>query len=301
MVKKKLRSFDGTRIFYTYKRGANPFTLVFLHGVGGNWTIWMKEMQYFHQKGYSTLGLDLRGHGLSDAPLEFEKYQLNYFARDIHQILLKEKVTQFVLIGHSLGGCVAINYCTHHPRHLPASLVLVESTTIYPFDHNRLLNLGPHTTNFLRFIAEHKAMQRSHLFHLKDIDLSQIGITKDLHLISHLIHLTPLRTIVKTLDNMERYSFHHQSTINRTLQNLTIPVLILTGDHDETVPLKYSKVIKKLVKTAELKVLRGGHHFVTVERPEAVSSAIHQFIKKHLELKESVSLSKTHATQALAR
>lgn len=295
MTKKKLRSFDGTKIFYTYKKGKKPFTLVFLHGVGCNWTVWMKEMQYFHQNDYSTLGIDLRGHGLSDAPLEFEKYHLSHFTTDIHQILHKEKVTQFVLIGHSLGGCVAINYCTHHPKHLPASLVLVESTTIYPFDHNRLLNLGPHTTHFLRFIAEHKAMQRSHLFHLKDVDLSQTGITEELHLISHLVHLTPLRSIVKTLDNMEKYAFHHQGTINRTLQNLTIPVLILTGDHDETVPSKYSKVIKKLVKTAELKVLRGAHHFVTVERPEEVSSVIHHFIEKHLVAETKASLSKTHA------
>ena len=293
MVKKRIRSFDGTKIFYTYKKGQKPLTLVFLHGVGGNWTIWMKEMQYFHQRGYSTLGLDLRGHGLSDAPPEFEKYQLNYFARDIHQILLKEKVKKFMLVGHSLGGCVAINYCTNHPKHLPHSLVLVESTTIYPFDHNRILNLGPHTTNFLRFIAEHKAMQRNHLFHLNEIDLSHSGITKNLHLISHLIHLTPLRTIVKTLDNMEKYSFHNQSTINRTLQNLTIPVLILTGDHDETIPSKYSKVIKKLVKTAELKVLRGAHHFVTVENPEEVSHMIHHFIEKHLVLEDGTPVSKS--------
>lgn len=293
MVKKRIRSFDGTKIFYTYKKGKQPFTLVFLHGVGSNWTSWMKEMQYFHQHDYSTLGIDLRGHGQSDAPLEFEKYQLNYFARDIHRILVREKAKQFILIGHSLGGCVAINYCTHHPKHLPASLVLVESTTIYPFDHNRILNLGPHTTNFLRFIAEHKAMRRSHLFHLKDIDLSYTGIRENLHLISHLIHLTPLRTIVKTLDNMERYSFHNQSIINKTLQNLNVPLLILTGDHDETVPPKYSRIIKKLVKTAELKVLRGAHHFITVEHPEEVSHMIHHFIEKHLVLGESTSVSKS--------
>ncbi|MBI4981033.1 alpha/beta hydrolase [Candidatus Woesearchaeota archaeon] len=295
MVKKRLRSFDGTKIFYTYKKGKHPLTLVFLHGVGGNWTIWKQEMQYLHQKEYSTLGIDLRGHGLSDAPLEFEKYHLSYFAQDVHQIIHHEKITQFVLIGHSLGGCIAINYCMHHPKHLPASLVLVESTTIYPFDHNRLLNLGPHTTHLLRFIAEHKAMQRSHLFHLEEVDLSHAGITENLHLISHLIHLTPLRTIVKALDNMERYAFKNQSTINRTLQNLTIPTLILTGDHDNIVPPKYSKVIKKLVKTAELKVLRGAHHFVTVERPEEVSQAIHNFIKKHLILNNNTFLSKTHA------
>ncbi len=292
MVKKRIRSFDGTRVFYTYKKGTKPITLVFLHGVGSNWTIWKKEMQYFHQKGYPTLGIDMRGHGKSDAPFKFEKYQLNYFSRDVHYILHKEKIARFVLIGHSLGGCVAINYCTRHSKHLPTSLVLVESTTIYPFDHNRILNLGPHTTNLLRFIAEHKAMQRGHLFHLKDVDLSYSGIRENLHLISHLIHLTPLRTIAKTLDNMEKYSFHNQSTINHTLQNLPIPVLILAGDHDETVPPKYSKVIKKLVKSAELKILRGAHHFVTVERPEEVSRTIRHFIEKHLIIENKFSASK---------
>ena len=42
MEEKNLTSFDGTEIYYLLHRGKNPHTLVFLHGVGGNWTAWKK-------------------------------------------------------------------------------------------------------------------------------------------------------------------------------------------------------------------------------------------------------------------
>ncbi len=100
----RLDSFDGTNIFYDYRKGRIPLCLVFLHGVAGNWTVWKKEIDFFSKKGFTTLAIDLRGHGCSDAPTAFEKYKMTNFSKDVRKIIHKEKIKKFVLIGHSLGG-----------------------------------------------------------------------------------------------------------------------------------------------------------------------------------------------------
>ena len=91
-MRKFLSSFDGTQIFYLYDKTDNPHTLVFLHGVGSNWTVWKKEIEYFQSKGYSTLTLDLRGHGESGTPMDFNKYRLPNFSRDIYNVLKSSKL-----------------------------------------------------------------------------------------------------------------------------------------------------------------------------------------------------------------
>ena len=281
-MKEFISSFDGTAIYHLYHEGKNPFTLVFLHGVGGNWTVWRKEIEYFQKNGFSTLTLDLRGHGESGSPEEFEKYKLHYFSRDLHRLLKARRVDNFTLIGHSLGGAVAINYIMRYKDIFPSSLILIDTASTFPFDHNRLLNMNPYTTNFLRFIANHKLTKDEHFFHFGDIDLSFKGISENLHLISHLFHLTPLRTMVKALDNLEYYIFNNQKRIDKALKNLKIPTLIIAGEKDDIVPPKYSKQIKKLKKDAELKIVKGAHHKIIIEKAKEVNRAIMKFLKgKH--------------------
>ena len=275
-----LESFDGTKIFYIHKPGKINKTLVFLHGVGGNWTIWKREIEFFQKKGYSTLAIDLRGHGMSDAPEDFDKYQLPHFSKDVNEVIKKEKIKYFTLIGHSLGGCISIVYCNNHQQELPNHLILVETCSIYPFTHKNMLNFGPYLTDFLRFVARHKATHRQHYFHFQETDLSVKGIRKQINLISHLIHITPLRSIAKALDNAEKYSFNNQQQINDTLRNFNHPTLIIAGEYDKVIPLKFSQHIKKLVKNAKLNVLKCGHN-ITIEKPEEVSKEIYKFIKEN--------------------
>lgn len=281
MEEKTVRSFDWTKIYYRYHQGKNPHTLIFLHGVGGNWTVWKKELAYFQKKGYSTLALDLRGHGMSGAPRSFKKYQLYRFTMDVYRIIRKEKIKNFSLIGHSIGGAIIINYCMRYKKRQPDSLVLVETASTYPFEHNHLLNHSPYVTHFLRFISEHKLTKREHFFHLKDVDLSFDGIKENLHLVSHLLHLTPLRSIVKSLDNLEKYVFKNQKRIDYTLKHYTGPILVIGGEKDQVVPAKYSRIIKNLNKKAHLKILKGAHHLAIVNNAEKVNHVMYDFFKEN--------------------
>ncbi len=283
-MEKYIHSFDGVKVCYWHERKENPLTLVFLHGVGGNWTVWKKEIEFFQKKGYSTLTLDLRGHGKSDAPSNFFCYGLPCFSRDIYTILRQERIENFALIGHSLGGAVSINYCMRYKHLFPKSLVLVESASQYPFEHDHILNYSPYVTHLLRFLADHAPLRKRNFPHLDDVDLSEGGILAQFKFIRYLLHLTPIRSLVETLDNVEKYVFHNRQRIEATLHNLSIPTLLIAGDHDTTVPMQYSKYIQRLNKNARLRILRGAGHRVTVEKPEEVCSILYRFVKYKLEV-----------------
>lgn len=276
---KEYISFDQCPIFYRYSKGKTNQTLIFLHGVGGNWTVWKKELEYFEKKGYSTLALDLRGHGKSGCPHEFKSYSLPHFSRDIYGLLQHEKIKNFSLIGHSLGGGIIINYLMRYKGKSPSSAVLIESCSVYPFTHDRILMLNPYLVELLRYIERKRELRKEQFPHFQDVDLSEESFGANFHLISHLLHLTPLQSVIRVLDNVEEFVHKNKRRIEFTLENLSIPLLLVAGEKDTIVPIKFSKIIKKLYSKAHMKILKNADHRVIINDASEVNGVLYSFLQ----------------------
>lgn len=275
-----VKSFDGTKIFYTYEKRDHPVTLVFLHGVGSNWTIWKREITFFQKIGFSTLAIDFRGHGKSDVPQTFEKYKTPFFCRDVYLVLKKEKIKRFAFLGFSLGGAIEIIYCMRYKTYLPTACIFLESAATYPFPHERMLNLNPYVTHILRFIANHKSTKKYHPS-LKEVDLSEDTPKESVDALLYLLHITPLQVIVKTLDNVEKFVFKNQQKIFTTFKNLCVPTLLIEGQNDTIIPPTFARQIKKLDTKAELKILKDAGHHVTTKNTDEVNKAVFSFLQEH--------------------
>lgn len=117
---------DGARIRWVELPGDARHTRVYLHGLGSS------SGPYFtaaaaHQAlaGCRSLLLDLLGFGLSDRPEDFG-YSLEEHADTVAAALDSADVTRADIIGHSMGGAVAIVLARRHP-HLVSRLVLVDA------------------------------------------------------------------------------------------------------------------------------------------------------------------------------
>jgi len=73
--------------------------------------------------------LDLRGNGRSDEG-PANKWSLEQWAKDVHSVCETLSIEHPIVLGHSLGGIVAMVYATRYPDH-PSQLVL-SSTSIQP-------------------------------------------------------------------------------------------------------------------------------------------------------------------------
>ncbi|MHC4741397.1 MAG: alpha/beta fold hydrolase [Planctomycetota bacterium] len=98
------RSFDGVEISYDI-RGKGDIALVFIHGWACDRSFWREQLDDFAGD-YRIVSLDLAGHGRSKGNRTL--WSIASLARDVQAVDEKANLNKVVLVGHSLGGPVAL-------------------------------------------------------------------------------------------------------------------------------------------------------------------------------------------------
>jgi pimeloyl-ACP methyl ester carboxylesterase len=97
--------------------------VVLVHSLAGNSTHWSKQLEHLRRT-RRAVALEIRGHGRSDPPRSGD-YSITGMAADISATVDSLRLQRFVLIGHSMGGGVALAYAGRHPGRV-AGLVLLD-------------------------------------------------------------------------------------------------------------------------------------------------------------------------------
>jgi pimeloyl-ACP methyl ester carboxylesterase len=97
-------SADGVPIAYEVQGSGEP-TLVFIHGWSSDGRYWRGQLPYFSQN-HRVVTIDLAGHGHSG--LGRDAYTMPAFGEDVKAVLDDLEVDRAILIGHSMGGPVAV-------------------------------------------------------------------------------------------------------------------------------------------------------------------------------------------------
>ena len=104
--------------------GGSGSTLLFLHGTGCDSTDWLSVIDNLPQN-YQSITVDFRGHGKSSVPTE--PFTLQDLAFDVIHLINSLGLQELILIGHSLGGMVAMEAAKHCPQ--ITRLILLEGWT----------------------------------------------------------------------------------------------------------------------------------------------------------------------------
>jgi pimeloyl-ACP methyl ester carboxylesterase len=99
-----ISSRDGSPITYGV-RGKGPKTVVFIHCWTCNHEFWRPQIEHFSRK-YQVVWMDLAGHGLSGS--NRSDYSMSAFGEDVASVVNRVGAEKVVLVGHSMGGPVAI-------------------------------------------------------------------------------------------------------------------------------------------------------------------------------------------------
>ncbi len=118
---------NGIRI-HVEEQGSGDLPLVFLHYWGGSSRTWRRVTDIL-SKSHRTFATDHRGWGHSDAPPS--GYGLTELAADAQSVIDALNLRHYVLIGHSMGGKVAMLMASRQPQGL-AALVLVAPSPPQP-------------------------------------------------------------------------------------------------------------------------------------------------------------------------
>src|SRR3984885_8789086 len=115
-------SVDGIKI-HSSANGKGPKTVILVHGWTCDETTWNAQVPEL-SKEYRVITLDLPGHGQSGSPKD-GKLSMDLFARAVEAVRKDSKADRVVLVGHSMGTPVVIQYARLYPEHT-AALVFVD-------------------------------------------------------------------------------------------------------------------------------------------------------------------------------
>ena len=268
-MEKSIKSFDGTKIFYKINRmdDKKP-TMVFIHGLSCNITVWKDIAPFFEKNNYSVILSDLRGHGKSDkkADISFEKA-----AKDINIILEKENIKDAILIANCFGTGIALQ-CYHlHPEKI-RKMAFITPTYINPLKyHNKIVN--KFTNLFYNMLKKGLKYTK-----VKDRAYTYSDHTRDKKSRCLTLYLknfkdNPLRTHLACF-----YQLMVQDD-SKILPKINAPVLILAAEKDFYTPLKISEDLKKMIRNSELEIIKGMDHAMMIRIPEKINKLIYNFIK----------------------
>lgn len=113
---------DSVALVYDEAGGGSP-PLVFVHGAACNRRFWDPQVRRF-AVAHRVIAVDLRGHGESDAPMQ--PYAMRVFTDDLAWMCTQLGIEKPVVVGHSLGGMIALDFASAYPDDVGAA-VLIDS------------------------------------------------------------------------------------------------------------------------------------------------------------------------------
>ena len=231
---------ENLSVIDLYPQGVEK-TIVFQHGFAGVAESWEYQLTHFASQ-YRVIAPELRGHGQSDAP--HSDYSMSELVQDLHTVVKALDVPEkFVLVGHSFGGAVCIEYAMAHPERI-AKLVLVATAGEYPL---------PRIASALFRIPEHVALPFWRYRRKWDAEY---------HVLKSMFH-----------NAMVGWKAWH------LLPDIETESLVITGERDNYFPRFVYDDVAKLIPGAEVYDIGYSKHKVQLERHEAVNRAIERFIE----------------------
>ena len=123
MQKKSIELYFG-KIVYLENDVKSDETIVLVHGFGGSKDNWTKTIAEWNER-YHVIAIDLPGNGESVSDKELG-YTTTHQAQMLDNFLKAKGTEQFHLIGHSMGGAIALRYMQMHEAKVK-SLILIDA------------------------------------------------------------------------------------------------------------------------------------------------------------------------------
>jgi pimeloyl-ACP methyl ester carboxylesterase len=239
---------DGVHVQYRVYGAGEP-ALVFIHGWSCDSNYWREQIPAFQSK-YTLVTVDLAGHGGTDAART--QWSIAGFGQDVATALSAVPNKQIILVGHSMGGPVAIEAA----RLLEGRVIGIIGVDTFksigiPVPSQAQVNaaLKPFEADF---IGHTRTMVTDHLFVKGDHPQLAQKIAYDMSLSSPRVALPAMRALLE-------YDF------SGPLKDLSVPIVAINSDLGE--PLNEIRIRKVLPKFRAV-TLPGTGHFLMMEDPQ---------------------------------
>lgn len=265
----------GERVAYL-DEGQGEVVLL-LHGIAGSSQTWRPVVRPL-SRNFRVVAPDLLGHGSSTKPRT--DYSLGAFSVLLRDFLDELGISRVTLVGHSLGGGIAMQFSYQHPDYRQR-LVLIGSGGLGP-DVGLTLRLAslPGAELVLPLIAPRKMVAAGDRL-WSWLRTAGVESPRGEEMWRHYSSLSdgPTRqAFLRTLRAVVDHRGQAVSALNRLNTRTDFPVLVIWGDRDAIIPVDHAHAAQRACPDIRLEVLADVGHFPHAERPAEVAELITNFI-----------------------
>ena len=242
---------DGVRIHYEVT-GEGPAILL-THGFAASSRMFASTVPTLATD-HRVITWDMRGHGRSDYPEDPAQYSVPLVMGDMEALLDVAGADRGVILGHSVGGFLALEFNLAHPERM-AAIVLEDTGPGYRKDEGRQ---GWNDT------AEAYAVD------LETNDLDGIHVSEELDPTVHR-DATGLARAARGILKQ------HDARVITSLEAISVPVLIVVGEQDENF-VNPSKYMAAKIPGARLEIIPDAGHSPNMSQPEVFAAAFRSFL-----------------------
>ncbi len=244
----------GIHYFHKTADRAGQPAVVLIHGAGGTHLSWPPQIRRLLR--CQVYALDLPAHGKSGGA---GKQLIDDYAKSIMEFIQVVMVSPAVIIGHSLGGAIAMTLAIRASEYV-SGVVLIGSGArlrVSPL----ILDLAADPNSFAKAVG--LIISKSYSSNVNPT-LKKLGEKQ----------LLEIRPAVLYGDLRACDEFNVMDQLDR----IQCPTLILCGAEDQMTPLKYSEFLCAHIPAAQMEIIQDAGHMVMIEQHARVASAIARFL-----------------------
>jgi len=254
------------KLFYrTYGNGAPVIILHGLFGMSDNWATFGKQLA----KEYEVFIPDLRNHGRSPHSNEFD---YTFLLNDLVEFIQEQNLRDIILIGHSMGGKVAMLAALSHPEIIKKLIVL----DISPVSKTP-------SPEIMQIIEAIKTLDLCGLDSREEIKKQLAGIIEKRKIVEFLL---------KNIQRLESNTFSWKFNVASVSENLekiadgieteTIfnkPTLFIGGEKSDYITGENIYQVFQIFPEAQIDVISNAGHWLHVDAPEELLDIVMDFIR----------------------
>lgn len=262
MMTEQSAMIGGHRLFYRTGGDGKPVALI--HGIGASSQIWTRNLGPLAQN-YQVYAPDLIGFGRS------EKSKPPYTVADhvncLRNFMGHLQIEKISLIGHSIGGLIAMDFCLAHPE-MVDRLILVDSVALRnsrPSLLERLICLPVLGELFVTFRS--KLVLKK--FMAKEFYYRPEFVTDEM--------LDPLMQADRAAV-LELTRTVHRTNSREAIKGIKTPTLIFWGDQDQAIPRAHALLLQQLIPKSQYRIFKEAGHHPQIEAAEEFNQEVVRFL-----------------------
>jgi len=262
-----LVTINGTKLYYAEGGNSTGAPVVLVHGFPFSHEMWKPQVDALSSK-YRVVVYDVRGHGQSDAG--DGQYTLEFLVDDLVGLLDHLKIDKAIVCGLSMGGYIALRAIERNPERFRA-LVLCDTRSEPDSNDAKLKRAAA-----IKTVKQQGAAAFAEGF-VKAVVASETFPSRPetVEMIKNIIRRNPPVGICGAL-----LALASRTDTTAGLSQISVPMLILVGEHDALTPPSTAKAMQERIRGAELHIIPHAAHMSNLENPAEFNGQLLAFLEK---------------------